>query len=63
MCGVYYSIMHTSHPDLVCLLFVPSLYRLSQGTVVPWIDMVFCILPIHLKIQFLLSIASQFDFK
>ena len=62
MCGVYYSIMHTSHPDLVCL-FVPSLYHLSQGTVVPWIAMVFCILPIHLKIQFLLSIASQFDFK
>ena len=26
MCGVYYSIIHTTHPDLVCLLFVPSLY-------------------------------------
>ena len=26
MCGVYYSIMRTTHPDLVCLLFVPSLY-------------------------------------
>ena len=26
MCGVYYSIMGTTHPDLVCLLFVPSLY-------------------------------------
>ena len=26
MCGVYYSIMRTIHPDFVCLLFVPSLY-------------------------------------
>ena len=26
MCGVHYSIMRTTHPDLVCLLFVPSLY-------------------------------------
>ena len=26
MCGVYYSIMRTTHPGLVCLLFVPSLY-------------------------------------
>ena len=26
MRGVYYSIMRTTHPDLVCLLFVPSLY-------------------------------------
>ena len=26
MCGVYYSIMRTTHPDVVCLLFVPSLY-------------------------------------
>ena len=26
MCGVYYSIMHTMHPNLVCLLCVPSLY-------------------------------------
>ena len=26
MCGVYYSITRTIHPDLVCLLFVPSLY-------------------------------------
>ena len=26
MCGVYCSIMRTTHPNLVCLLFVPSLY-------------------------------------
>ena len=26
MCGVYFSIMCTTHPNLVCLLFVPALY-------------------------------------
>ena len=30
MSGVYYSIMRTTHPDLVCLLFVPSLYSFEE---------------------------------
>ena len=29
MCGVYYSVMCTTHPDLFCLLFVPSRYFTS----------------------------------
>ena len=32
MCGVHYSIMRTTHPDLVCLLFVPSLYSTFSFT-------------------------------
>ena len=35
MCGVYYSIMRTTHPDLVCLLFVLSLYSANFHLLVP----------------------------
>ena len=49
MCGAYYSVMHTTHPDLVCLLFVPSLYSMPLSNLKNFF--------IYLSLHFLCSVT------
>ena len=51
MCGVYYSIMRTTHPDLVCLLCVPSLYSTFEFLIYLLYYVYMCLCVAHFKMR------------